>query len=43
MDTLTRRRFLFASSGLATIGLAGTAGLVTWNDLHRAAANCLSG
>lgn len=38
MDTLTRRRFLFASSGLATIGLAGTAGLVTWNDLHRAAA-----
>ena len=38
MDTLTRRRFLLASGGLAAVGLAGTAGLVSWNDLHRAAA-----
>ena len=38
MDTLTRRRFLLASGGVAAAALADSALTLTWDSLHRAAA-----
>ncbi len=37
MNTITRRRFLLASGGATMLGLATTAGIVTWSDLQSAA------
>lgn len=38
MDTLTRRKFLLASGVTGAAALVGSAGAVTWNELHSAAA-----